>query len=64
MSQKVDSAMERLIVRLRGDEHWSFNKIKDHVSLSKGGVFKIYNRAKHPKKKIKVSGRPKCTDKR
>lgn len=55
--------MERLIVRLRDDENWSFNKIKDHTKLSKGGVIKIYNRIKHPKDLL-PPGRHRSTDRR
>lgn len=49
MPPKIDQAMERLSVHLQKDENWSFNKIKDHVSLSKGGVIKIYKKAETSK---------------
>lgn len=61
MSLKTNIIMKRLIVRLRDEKQWSFEKIKEHVKLSKEGVNKIYNQLKHPKF-CKPDKRLKCTN--
>ena len=62
--KRCNDKIEKLIVRLHDtDEQWSFEKIADHLKMSKNGVWKIYQRVKHPKP-IKMGGKPRATDKR
>lgn len=62
--KRCDSRIETLIVRLRDSEHMTFEKIAEHIgNLTKKGVWKIYQRMKHPVP-LKKGGKPRVTDPR
>lgn len=48
------------MVCLHEEEHWTMQKIADHLKMNRGSVSKIICRYKHPKE-LKNGGKPKTT---
>lgn len=58
---RVDVKIEELVVRLCQNECWSYQKVADHVNISRGTVCKILKRQENPKE-LKTGGKPRCTN--
>lgn len=61
--KKITSPIAKLIVNLRDNEGWSFERIGLHVGHSKDVVWRSYARSKNPQPKEKM-GRPRKSTER
>lgn len=60
--KRTVSPIQRLIVRLREDEKYTYEKIGKELQMGKSAVRKVYMRTKNPVN-LKAPGRPRVTDK-
>lgn len=60
---RVDVRLERLIVRLRDDEHLTMEAIGQQLKMGRSTISKVYRRAKNPRA-VSKGGRPRKTDER
>lgn len=61
--KRIDSSLEKLIVRLRDNDKLTYEQIGDRIGMGKSAIFKIYRRFKKgpvPEQR----GRPRKTNER